>query len=273
MPTARPRPVALALALALALAAAALLGACGGGGGGTSASSTTAAPTTSPQQAAEQATAEAWAADAQMYRGKDGQTLEYRCPAGGVPNDIWGVETYTDNSSVCTAAVHVGLITFTGGGTVTIEIGPGQAHYEAGSRNQVVSKRYTAWSGSFTFPESPPGSHSFQTPPDSWQVTMVDLELNGGDTAEVACSADGEPAKVWGTDVYTADSSICTAAVYEGRLTTASGGRVTIRALAGQRTYQGGEAHDITTRDHGRAKASFTFVDDAVDGTTTTTVG
>lgn len=266
----RPALAAPTLALGLMLAVATLAG-CGGGGGGSSATSTTAAPTTDPQQAAKAAVAQAWSEDAQMYRGKDGQTIEYDCPPNGIPGDLWGVETYTDNSSVCTAAVHVGLITFDTGGTVTIKIGPGEAYYEAGVRNQVVSKRYTAWSGSFTFPDSPPGSHSFQIPPDSWSVTLNDLGLDGGDTATVACSPDGEEAKVWGTDIYTDASSICTAAAFEGRITTAAGGRVEIRALAGQRSYQGSEDNGITTLDHGRAARSFTFVDDASEGTSTTT--
>ena len=35
---------------------------------------------------------------------------EYTCPKYGAKYGIWGTDVYTDDSSICTAAVHVGLI-------------------------------------------------------------------------------------------------------------------------------------------------------------------
>ena len=73
-----------------------------------------------------------------------------RLPSGRlVPGRIWGNEIYTDDSSICTAAVHAGLITVERGGSVAIAIhGPGDA-FEGGTRNGVTSEVYGAFPGSF----------------------------------------------------------------------------------------------------------------------------
>jgi len=104
-------------------------------------------PTASPTPNLE--LAEAWAATAAQHRGLDGQRFEYDCPAGGMLRFVWGTDVYTDDSSVCTAGVHVGVITLEEGGTVTIEIRPGQEAYEATERNGVTTLDYGPWGGSF----------------------------------------------------------------------------------------------------------------------------
>ena len=76
-----------------------------------------------------------WGANASHLRGQNGKRFAYTCPAGGGAGTVWGSGTYTDDSSVCTAAVHAGLITLAGGGTVTIEIRPGLPSYTGSTRN------------------------------------------------------------------------------------------------------------------------------------------
>ena len=90
-----------------------------------------------------------WQANAVEHRTHNGLEFEYDCPAGGEPDTIWGTDTYTDDSSVCTAGVHVGVITLDEGGTVTIEIRPGEDQYVGSERNGVESSAYPAWGGSF----------------------------------------------------------------------------------------------------------------------------
>lgn len=106
-------------------------------------------PTPSPSPTPNTEIAEAWAATAAQHRGLDGQRFEYDCPAGGVLGFVWGTDVYTDDSSVCTAGVHVGVITLEEGGTVTIEIRPGQDAYEATMRNGVATLDYGPWGGSY----------------------------------------------------------------------------------------------------------------------------
>jgi len=51
------------------------------------------------------------------------------------------------------------------------------------------------------------------------------------------CVARGEIAGVWGTDIYTLDSAVCTAAVHAGAISDAQGGAVLATWLAGQDEY------------------------------------
>src|SRR5829696_1193933 len=90
-----------------------------------------------------------WSANAVGFRGRNGEQFTYDCPAYGTVAAIYGTDIYTDDSSVCTAAVHVGLISLAGGGTVTIEIRPDAGSYTASTRNRVTSNAYPAWQGAY----------------------------------------------------------------------------------------------------------------------------
>lgn len=92
-----------------------------------------------------------WSKQADSLRGRNGQRFTYYCPPGTVSSRLWGVDLYTDDSSICTAAVHAGLITAQSGGTVTIEIRAGANTYQGTTRNGVKSSRYGSWHGSFVF--------------------------------------------------------------------------------------------------------------------------
>lgn len=89
--------------------------------------------------------------NAVSLRGRNGTRFTFTCRPNQSAVNIWGTNTYTDDSSICTAAVHVGLITFASGGTVAIEIRAGQQSYSGTSRNGVSSNSYGAWHGSFIF--------------------------------------------------------------------------------------------------------------------------
>jgi hypothetical protein len=94
-----------------------------------------------------------WLASATALRGRIGERFEFRCPPGGAAGrGPFGTDVYADHSSVCTAAVHAGLVTFASGGSVTIEIRAGQDFYP-GSLGQggVTSSAAGGWPGSFAF--------------------------------------------------------------------------------------------------------------------------
>jgi hypothetical protein len=100
------------------------------------------------------ATNASWHADATDHRGRNESRFEYDCLANGSLNPVWGTSFYTDDSSVCTAAVHAGLITLAEGGTVAIKILPGLDAYVGSTRNGVHSSSFEKWDGSFMFVES-----------------------------------------------------------------------------------------------------------------------
>lgn len=93
-----------------------------------------------------------WGRNATDHRYEVGSTFDYACPANGPLGAIWGTGVYTDDSDVCTAAVHAGVITRSVGGAVTIEMIDGQSSYCGSTRNGVTSRSYGAWLASYEFP-------------------------------------------------------------------------------------------------------------------------
>lgn len=91
-----------------------------------------------------------WSANAISYRGQVGTRLQFRCPAGGIPGGVWGTDLYTDDSSICTAAVHAGRITLESGGVVTLIIQAGSPQYIGTNRNGIITGDYGSWPGSYS---------------------------------------------------------------------------------------------------------------------------
>lgn len=201
-----------------------------------------------------------WASNASQYRGRNGQRVTLSCPGNGTIGSVWGTDVYTDDSSICSAAVHAGMITRSGGGTVTIEVAPGRASYAGTLRNGVTSSNYGAWNGSFVFA----GSDTRPRRRDdamaiTWGANAAQWRGQNGQRIRVSCSGGGTFGSVWGTGVYTDDSSICTAAVHAGLITRAAGGTVTIAIRAGQASYTGSSRNGVTSGDYGSWNGSFVF--------------
>ena len=192
-----------------------------------------------------------WQAHACESRGQIGATVEYDCPAGGVPGKVWGDLVYTDDSSVCTAAVHAGAITPDGGGTVTIRIRPGRAGYVGTARNGITTAPWDRWAGSFEIVGSPPlvGRDCPQdaTADDVWQMTPCAYRSNDGMELAYACPPSRTVLPVWGDRVYTDDSSVCTAAVHASALSQARGGAVRITIRPGRTAYAASSRNGVST--------------------------
>jgi hypothetical protein len=97
-----------------------------------------------------------WQTMASSYPGPTGTEIPLTCPGEGVPSPIWGTGIYTDDSSICTAAVHAGYLTLDGG-NVIIRILDGLSSYEGSDANGITSGSWGAWDRSFEFvPVGPP---------------------------------------------------------------------------------------------------------------------
>ncbi|QQA43284.1 LCCL domain-containing protein [Pelagovum pacificum] len=171
-------------------------------------------------------------------------TFSCSCGAGVfLRSNLWGTGTYTGDSDVCAAAVHAGVITRESGGTVTIELIEGLESHTGSSANGVNSRDW----GSYRT------SYSFVTGPEACGAYPV-----GEASYECGCSADDSTGSIWGSDPYTADSSICTAARHAGVIGE-DGGTVVAIAEPGQETYSASSANGVTTSDWGSYDSSFTF--------------
>lgn len=94
---------------------------------------------------------------AQALESAGADTALHACPEGGAGEDysgwstIWGDGVYTDDTWVCLAAIHSGVITEASGGLVVVTAEPGQDSYVAIERNGVQSNDPgVSWPASFS---------------------------------------------------------------------------------------------------------------------------
>ncbi len=202
-----------------------------------------------------------WGATAVSLRTQPGSRFVYICPAGGSRGQLWGTDVYTDDSSVCTAAVHKGVITIADGGTVTIEHLPGQESYAGSTKNGVTSGNWAAYSGSFSIvgADAGGGAAGVKMGGGSWTATATTYRGKNGERYRYLCPGGGKPGTVYGTNTYTDDSSVCTAAVHVGLFTPADGGLATIEIRPGEASYASFTANGVTTRSYGSWVGSFVF--------------
>ncbi len=136
-----------------------------------------------------------WTADAQAHRGDDGEQFDQDCPTGGEADTIWGVELYTDDSSIY-RAVHVGLITFDEGGTVTYEIAPGEERYESGIASDITLVELRLVGRRLPVPRRTPGSgREFEPGVDSGRSPPGSIDGRGRHL-RAPCGPDGEPGRI-----------------------------------------------------------------------------
>lgn len=89
-----------------------------------------------------------------------GQSVVVTCPAN-CAGTIWGTGTYTDDSSVCRAAIHAGVIPASGG-QFLLTIAPGLQSYPGSTANGITSSQWGSWTRSFI---PSPVSGASVTPP------------------------------------------------------------------------------------------------------------
>ena len=201
-----------------------------------------------------------WNANATAFRGQNGLIVVYKCPAGGTLGTVYGTGVYTDDSRVCSAAAHAGLITLASGGKVTIKILPGRASYLASTRHGVTSSAYGAWAGSYSLvvaPSAPKGP--VLDGGRTWKATAAVFASKTGSRYRYSCPPAGKLGPVRGTKVYTANSSVCSAAVHAGQISVTQGGNVVILMQAGRSSYAGTVKNGVTSQAAGASKASFIF--------------
>ncbi|WP_426956336.1 LCCL domain-containing protein [Muricoccus radiodurans] len=189
-----------------------------------------------------------------------GEQLRCTCPASATRSGVvWGSGPYTADSNTCRAALHAGAVT-AGGGVVSLRMTEGEARYPGSTRNGVTSNNYGSYGASFQFEGA---STAVTTDPASAtagpQQCPDNMAAFAGSSEALSCLCPGEATLsgvVWGTDVYTADSRTCRAAVHAGAVPL-TGGLVSVQMMPGQPRYPGTTRNGITTNNYGAYDASF----------------
>ena len=175
-------------------------------GGGSATDSNRQPPASPPSSSNPAGKPTTWEANATSLEAKDGDTLTLACSPGGQAHTVWGSDIYTSDSSICTAAVHSGLITFQQGGAVTIEVRPGRPLYGCSERNGVTTGAYGAWQQSFVF-KTADTANVVRAAEDAtavmWNTPATIASFEVGKTIKFSCPANGKESNVWGTDTYT----------------------------------------------------------------------
>jgi hypothetical protein len=90
-----------------------------------------------------------WDTTAIAFKNDAGRIYKFQCPPDGTPYTIWGSDVYTQDSSICTAAVHAGVFSLADGGEVTLEFRPGRPTYGSTLRNGIKSTTFGEYAHSF----------------------------------------------------------------------------------------------------------------------------
>jgi hypothetical protein len=176
------------------------------------------------------------------------------CGAGSMrQGTVWGTNDYTDDSGLCQAALHAGVIA-PGGGKVTVMRGPGHPLYVGSSRNDVESHDYGDYERSIRFVgtvAAPPGP----------EPCPLRLSVNRALPTPFTCICGPESMRqgtVWGTNDYTDDSGLCQAALHAGVIAP-GGGTVTVVRGPGRPLYIGSSRNNVDSHDYGDYEKSITF--------------
>jgi hypothetical protein len=177
---------------------------------------------------------------------------------GTVKGTVWGVDLYTDDSTLGAAAVHAGILNDGEFGFVNVTILGGQQRYPGATRFGVVSQEYAEWQGSFKLAKAPQ-PWKLRLPDDVVDATgMVSLPaLRDKSGLSFSLIVVGAAGPLRGSDVYTDDSSIAAAAVHSGALKLGEKGYVRVTVLPGLGAYVSSDRNGIKSADAGAWQGSF----------------
>jgi hypothetical protein len=166
---------------------------------------------------------------------------------------VWGTDFYTDDSGLCRAALHAGVIS-SQGGPITVNRTAGRTLYVGSTRHGVISGDFPAFPNSIEFKGAAP-------PPPGPGLCPRSLGINRELPTPFTCRCSAEATQsgaAWGTDVYTDDSSICRAAFHAGKIPL-TGGTVTVVRGEGRALFVGSTRNGVQSSDFGAFPNSITF--------------
>jgi hypothetical protein len=201
---------------------------------------------------------------ARQVQGNNGTSWYVRCPAGCSGGaTVWGTDVYTDDSSVCVSAVHAGRIDPSVGGIVLVTWVAGPPIHAGSLRNGVHSVDYGPWQRSFFVQSIDPAGRPTSPPPASLASGVVPISCGTqatsitGASLRVSCPSGCSGGSIWGTDVYTADSHVCRAAIHAGLIAEATGGELTVTLGGPMTAFTGSTRNGVTTAGYGAYEKTF----------------
>lgn len=208
------------------------------------------------------------------FRSHSGQKVRVECHGDMANGPVWGTGRYADDSSVCTAAVHFGVIDAKNGGTVIVRMMQGTTGLVGSSRNGVASSSLEKADGSFVFVSKNEWTTEALNAPAvkdtivrrriaTWDTRMTDLRGEVGERVLVTCpSGERSTGPVWGTDVYSDDSAVCLAGLHAGVISN-QGGEFLVEIEGALGGFLGSVHNGVSSHSYGEWPGSFRVVKDA----------
>jgi hypothetical protein len=191
------------------------------------------------------------------YRAKTGKTFYFQV-TGTTTGTVWGTEVFTDDSNLAAAAVHAGVLRAGQKGFVKVTILKGRASYPGSTQNGVTSERWEAWTASYRVEKVGkrvrPVLRAGKPLADPGTLSAYRDKVGQSFLFEVTGTTAGS---VWGTGVYTDDSTLAAAAVHAGILGNGKKGVVKVTILQGQAAYNGSTQNGVTSGQWANFDGSF----------------
>jgi hypothetical protein len=195
--------------------------------------------------------------DLTAYHTRLGERF-YFTVVGASEGALWGTDVYTHDSRLAKAAVHAGVASVGEEAHVQVTILKGPWWFHGSTRHGVTSSDWNNQGGYYA-------GYLVERIPPYVAVAKVRPALPApgpmpayrpGNRAAVGQSTfvpltGSVEGIVWGTDVYTDDSSLAAAAVHAGVLRPGETGMVKVTTLPGQPSYRGSTRNGVTSSDYG----------------------
>jgi LCCL domain-containing protein len=180
------------------------------------------------------------------YRDRVGQSFTFTV-TGSADRIVWGTGVYTDDTPLEGAAVHAGVLRSGQTGPVRVTVLPGQSRYEGSKRNGVQSGSFAVFQGSYRIDVGQSATRP---------TSLAGLRGRIGEVLvlPVVGSTSGS---VWGSEIYTDDSSLAAAAVHAGAVQAGEFAFVRVTILGGQQQYSSAVRNGVKSEQYGEWQGSF----------------
>ena len=186
-----------------------------------------------------------------------GEIISIELPAGGFYRTVFGSGIYGGNSSIGSAAVHAGLISYESGGKVTLVVRRSPVYFMGGKSNGVQSNVGDRQESAFAFIQD---DRLVEVPIEiRWSMSATGMPVGTKITATLP--PGGKNLFVFGSGPYDMDSAIGAAAVHAGIIDFENGGEVSLEVLPRKPFEIGTEANGVISLNAGDGKTSYRFID------------
>ena len=180
------------------------------------------------------------------FKSQTGVVLYVTVTGATAGGTTWGSNPYTFDSNLATAAVHAGVVAVGASKVVKVTIVPSPGQYIESTANGITTQSY------------PGGIAGIRVDPDDGgdnpamgnAGNLPLLSAVPGSVYRFLVTGNARAGSIWGTNVYTNDSSLATAAVHAGVLADGQTGVIRVVIGTGQYKFVGSVANGVSSNDY-----------------------